>query len=432
MPAKRAAAAICFVNHRLKKWGAPLLGFAIGQPAVQLVNLLTGFLLLRWLSVEHYAQFGVAFAFQSTVGMLADLGFSSCILALAGERARDPEVLGRYIRSARHFRLWLAIGVGGVFALSFPLIAANQPWDAVTKIAILTSILVAVAVQAWAMYQAPLLAHRRLAEVYQPQVVGGALRLGFASLLHLLHVLSGVAAAWLGTLSLAIVGWWTRCKAKPFIHEPARSDPQANREMLRYLAPLMPGVVFTAFQSQIQIALITIYGSSQSIAEVAALGRLAQLFGILNAFNGAVVGPYIASLPVVRLPHRYILILAAAVLLSTLISISAFILPGPLLWLLGPRYSELGQEVGWVVLGSCLAYVGGVMWSMQAARKWIFWWGTGLYIGAVLAAQVAAVILLDIASTRGVVLLGVVTAGAMLAVRSIIAVFGFLAYSPKQ
>src|SRR5476649_163129 len=52
---------------RFKKWKRPLLAFVLGQPAVQLLNLLTGFLLLRWLGQGELAMFGVAFAFQTTV-----------------------------------------------------------------------------------------------------------------------------------------------------------------------------------------------------------------------------------------------------------------------------------------------------------------------------------------------------------------------------
>lgn len=413
------------MNHRLKKWGAPLLSFAIGQPAVQLVNLLTGFLLLRWLSIEHYAQFGVAFAFQSTLGMLADLGFSSSILALAGERARDPEVVGRYVRSARHFRFWLAVCLGCVFALAFPLITREQPWSFFTKSALLASILVAVAVQAWALYQAPLLAHREISAVYRPQIVGGALRLGLSGLLHVLHGLSGVAASWIGTLALGISSWWTRRLGRPLLCEPETSDPQANREMLRYLAPLIPGVVFTAFQSQISVVIITIFGSTQNVAEVAALGRLGQLFGILAAFNGVIVGPYVAAMTKQQCRSRYFMILGTAALIAVLVSVLAFLFPSPLLWILGPRYQNLSDEVGWVVLTACIGYVGGVMWTMHAARKWVFWWSTFLYITLVISAQVIGALFLDLGSTRGVILLSVFSAGAGVLVHAATCCWGF-------
>jgi O-antigen/teichoic acid export membrane protein len=413
------------VNHRLKKWGAPLLSFAIGQPAVQLVNLVTGFFLLRWMSVENYAQFGVAFAFQSTVGMLADLGFSSSILALAGERARNPEVVGRYIRSARHFRCWLAVGVGCVFALAFPLIIREQQWSVFTKGAILASILVAVAAQSWTIYQAPLLAHREISAVYRPQIFGGALRLGLSGLLHVLHGLSGVAASWIGTLALGISSWWTRRLGRPLICEPEKSDPQVNREMLRYLAPLIPGVIFTAFQSQISVAIITVFGSTQNIAEVAALARLGQLFGILAAFNGIIIGPYVATMKKQQFRSRYFMILGIAAFIAVLVSVLAFLFPSPLLWILGPLYQNLGAEVGWVVLTACIGYVGGVMWTMHAARKWIFWWSTMFYILLVISAQVSGALFLDLGSTRGVILLGVFSAGAGVLVHMATCCWGF-------
>jgi O-antigen/teichoic acid export membrane protein len=405
--------------------------FALGQPAIQLVSIATGFLLLRWMPVEHYAQFGVAFAFQSTVAMLADLGFSSSILALAGTRATDPEVIGRYLRSARHFRRILVGVVGLVFAVAFPLITAGQPWGFAAKAWILASILTAVVVQGWSMYQAPLLAHRMIGHLYQPQIAVGFIRLGLSALLHLAHVLTGVGASWLSTLALAVNGGWMRYSARRLVSEPPRPDPVANREMLRYLAPLMPGVVFSAFQSQIQIAIIIYFGTTQNIAEVTALGRLGQIFGILVAFNSVIVGPYIAALPATRLRGRYIIILFGSFLVAGCLSVIAFALPSPLLWLIGPRYANLGPEVGWVVLASSVSYVGGVMWTMHASRKWVFWWGTVLYITLLLAAQIGGAVWLDLSSTRGVVLFGVVTAFATLGVHIFTALYGFLFRQPN-
>jgi len=414
MPAKQAAAFIGFVNlnQRLKKWGAPLLGFAIGQPAVQLVNLLTGFLLLRWLSVEHYAQFGVAFAFQSTVGMLADLGFSASILALAGERARDPDVVGKYLRSARHYRFWLAVAVGTGFALLFPVITSKQSWDLPTKAAILASILAAVAVQAWTVYQAPLLAQRRISQVYQPQIAGGAIRLALSYLLHVCHALSGVAASWIGTLALTASGWWTKQIAKPFVREPARTDQQANEQMCSYLAPLIPGVVFTAVQSHILVLVITVFGSSQNVAEVAALGRLTQVFGLLTAFNGVIIGPYVATLPRVLLIRRYLLLLVCGVSVAALLVACAFLFPSPLLWLLGPNYQNLRGAVGWAVLIACVIYLSGLLWTMNAARRWVHGWYTALYIALTLIVQIVCALVLPLGTTMGVIFLGLATAMA--------------------
>jgi len=60
-------------------------------------------LLLRWLSVEAYAQYSVAFGFQNTLGVLVDLGISGSIVALVGDRGSDKEIVGT-IQSAKYFR----------------------------------------------------------------------------------------------------------------------------------------------------------------------------------------------------------------------------------------------------------------------------------------------------------------------------------------
>lgn len=409
----------------IERWKKPLLGFIVGQPVLQLTNLLTGFLLLRWMTVEHYAQLGVAFAFQSTVGMLADLGFSSAIISLAGERGRDPSVIGAYIRSARYFRFLLTVSVGIVFALLFPFITRGQPWSFLTKFLILSSILVAVTVQGWSMYQAPLLANRHIATIYRPQIVCGVVRLGMCGLLHLFQGLTGVAVSWIGAVTMGLSGWWIKKDAQPLVCEPQKADAAMNLEMLRYLSPLIPGIVFTAFQSQIAIGIITVFGSTRNIAEVAALGRLGQLFGVLTAFNTLLIAPYVASLSQSQFRPRYLRILCAALALSCALMIAAYCFPFPLLWLLGPKYANLQVEVVWVIFSACVNYVGGVMWTMNSARKWVYWWSTILYILSVFSVQVLGVSIFDLGSTLGVVYFGVISAVAALGVHVATAIWGF-------
>src|SRR4051812_24886222 len=69
--------------------------FIIGQALNQLTMAVIMFCLVRWMSREDYGKFAVAFGFQSTIGLLSDLGVSGCIVALSGERAHDPAVVGR-------------------------------------------------------------------------------------------------------------------------------------------------------------------------------------------------------------------------------------------------------------------------------------------------------------------------------------------------
>jgi len=400
------------LSARLAKWKGSLLAFAVGQPAVQLLNVLTGFLLLRWLSKEEFAMFGVAFAFQSTVNQLTDLGFSGSIVALAGERGTEPSWLGRYLRAARHYRTrLLAFTLAGA-AVAFPLLTWRQEWGAGPKLLLFGAVAAAVVFQGGMMFGSPLLVHRRLRDYYSPQIVGAAIRLGLCAGLHFTGVLSAWNVAWLGALVIGYTGWSYRRAARDYAHEPVVSDPEANREMRRYLAPLMPGVVFTALQGQITVVLITLFGTTENIAEVSALGRIGQLFLLLGAFNAVMIEPYIARLPASLLPRRYGQILLVAVLIAGVIGATGFLFPEPLLWLLGPKYAGLERETSWVVLTACVGYVSGVMWTMHAARRWIFWWGTVAYIAGVVVTQTICALSLNLDQTMPVIWFGLATAVA--------------------
>lgn len=408
---------------RLIKWKRPLFAFAVGQPAEQLLNLLTGFLLLRWLDKEEYAMFGVAFAFQSMVNQLTDLGFAGSIVALAGERGTEPTWLGRYLRSARHYRTRLLGFTLAGAAVAFPLLTWNHSWGAATKLLLFGAVALAVVFQGWMMYSSPLLVHRRLEDYYRPRIVSAALRLVVSLGLFASGWLSGWTAALLGALNLGLIGLSYRRSARDCVSEPAQSDPAANREMRRYLAPLMPGVVFTAFQGQITLAIITLFGTTERVAEVAALGRIGQLFLLLSMFNSVLLEPYIARLPASLLPRRYAQVVAGTLLLAAVIGAAGFLIPRPLLWLLGPNYAGLEREVGWVVVTACIGYVSGVLWIMHAARRWVFWWGTVAYIVSTVVVQAGCALTLDLGRTMPVIWFGLATALAAWAVHAVTGIY---------
>ena len=65
---------------RIRKLLTVLTSFFLGQAALQAVSALIGLFLVRSLSVNAYAQFGLALGFQATASILMDLGFASTII----------------------------------------------------------------------------------------------------------------------------------------------------------------------------------------------------------------------------------------------------------------------------------------------------------------------------------------------------------------
>ncbi len=406
-------------------WARKIFSFFLGQGAIQLLGLATGLLILRWMSVEAYAQYSVAFGFQTSVAMLIDLGFSGAVIALVGPRISDPTVIGRYIRSVLHFRTILFLIALPVGALGFWWITGRQHWSWPLRGALFGSIMFTLFFQGWTSYGSALVMHQRFGEYYRSQFHSGLFRLVATALFHFISLLSVTATAWINAVAMALMGSSYRSYARPLVQEPPRADPATNSEMLRYVGPTVPPSIFNALEGQITLFLVTWFGRSHNIAEVAALGRLTQALIVLLAFNGIVVIPYMARLPRAKLAGRYALFLAGGCLVAgTLLAIS-LLFPEPLLWVMGPKYAHLRAELPWSIAGWGLYYLATLMWCMHSARKWVFWWHTSLYCGVLIAAQVVGVQIFQLGTTIGILHFAVLGAAANLLVQVAGGIYGF-------
>jgi O-antigen/teichoic acid export membrane protein len=413
---------------RLKRSHWVKLGstFLAGQGSIQFLNLLSGFFLLRWLSVEAYAQYSIAFGFQSTLGILVDLGLSGSIIALVGERINDKQVIASYISAAKFFRNGLLILLLPVGVIVFPLITAKHGWSLSIQMLLLGSIISSLFFQGWiSFYSPPLLMQKQLRSFYQPQIFSAVLRLFFCFLLFSVSALTSWTTAWVSSLVLAINGSSYKRSSERWISSKSVDDRKARKEMLSYLSPLIPGLIFAAFQGQISLFLITYFGQTQSIAEVAALGRVSQLFLLLSSFNAIIIAPHIAKTPVENLLKNYLTVLIASCLVAVALVSIAVYFPDPLLWLIGEKYSHLRNELSWSILAASLNYVGGVMWAMHSARKWVYWWGTWFYIIILLFTQIIFFLTVDLDSVINVIYFTLASTLSVMLVHIVNAFYGF-------
>jgi O-antigen/teichoic acid export membrane protein len=414
-------------SYRFKHWILLVTSFLAGQGSVQLINLISGFLLLRWLSVEAYAQYSIAFGFQSTLSILVDLGFSGSIIALVGDRISDKKVIGSYIRSAKHYRNRLFLVALPIAIITFFLVTYKQHWDVITQIFLLSSIISSLFFQGWvAYYSAPLLIHKQLKKYYEPQIIAALCRLVILYVLYILSVLVSWSSAWVNSFILAFNGFYYNRSAQNLVLEPKVSDPKINREMLSYIAPVIPVIFFTALQGQVLVFIIALFGETKSIAEVGALGRLGQIFMIFSASNSVIIAPYIAKIPLQSLVKKYLQILAAAIGISIILSMIGFIFPNFFLFILGSKYQDLQLELSFSILVASINYTTGVISSMNSARRWIFWWGNLLEITVILSIQITCILLMNLDTTIQAIYFSLITTISYSFVHCIIGIYGLL------
>ncbi|WP_213805519.1 hypothetical protein [Granulicella sp. dw_53] len=413
-------------DSRLRRVFKLLTQFLGGQAAIQVLNAATGLLLLRLMPTSDYAAYSLAFGIQSTMGMFTDLGFGGAVIALTGTRFGDREILGRYIAAASLIRkrLLIVVTLGGLLLIFYSNKLRGLPVPELVLLA--AAILVALQFQGWTAYfDAPLLLHGKLKDYYLPQLLGAVFRLCISLGLFYFHLLSAVTAVWVSTISIILIGINYRYKSRELITLPVDKPTDTVLEMAKYLLPLLPATIYMAFQAQISLFLIAAYGHLKEVAEVAALGRLGQLFLLLNIANSILLAPQIAKSPSRTLRKRYFFALFLVTSVAFVLSISAKLFPEMYLFVLGPKYHGLRLEVLYVVLSSSIGYVSGAMWSMNSARKWVFWWTGTIQVVVVFGTQLSCIFFLPLSTSAGVLAMGIWVNTAALLVQSVITFEGF-------
>jgi hypothetical protein len=404
-----------------------LSSFFLGQGALQILNVLVGLYLVRALSVTQYAQYGLTASFQQTVALLMDLGFASTIIPLVGQRGADRALVGRYVRAAKHLRDRVSWILAPVAIVAFLAIMHRHHWSAWIQVFLLASLLLSIyASGKSAYYAAPLYLYGRLKECYLPQTVSGTGRLLGMVVLQWVGGLNGAVAACVNAVSTVVNGEALQRNARRHMEWPLQDNEHVDREVLRYILPAIPAMIFAAFQVQSAVLLISIFGQNAGIAQVSALGRLSQLFGILTIFNAVIIEPFMARLPHARVGWRYLLLLGLAVLGCAPLVAFAFAEPAMTLRLLGSKYEALGTVVGWAILAGALNYLQVLMWIMNRSRKWVFWRGTFLEIGLTLSAEAVFVLVHGVRTTADAVFFSLVASVGPLLTHTYIAVFGLL------
>lgn len=381
--------------------------FVTGQLLIQALNFGTGLLLLRWLSVAAYAQYSVAFSIQTSLNQLVDMGFAKSIVALVGERGHDPHVIGGYLQGARHYRLRSFAVLSVASALFFPFILRNQDWSPMVKVSLWASVVASVFLQGQILYGSPLLIRRKIREYYNGSIASGSFRLSTSVVLHFLSALTGPISAWINAFSLGIQGLIYRKAAEGISIEPPELDQEKCAEIRQFVNPLWPTMVYSALQSQINIALISYFGKTHNIAEVAALGRLSQLFLLFSAMNGVLVEPYFANLHRNKLVKHYLYACALSLFIGVFLTGTAYVFPDVYLLLLGKNYSNLRAYIGPSVLSACLTYVQSVIYTIHNSRKWVFWSSSIFAIVLALVVQTVSVMVFNLSSTMGIINLGI-------------------------
>ncbi|HVS13037.1 MAG TPA: hypothetical protein VMV46_03870 [Thermoanaerobaculia bacterium] len=408
---------------RARRWVGLLGQFFTAQTLTQVVGLLAGFLLVRFMPLREFALYTLATSVLGFLFILVDLGSGSSLLYFFHESRRDRDadigVFGTAVLSLR--RRLLVPGVL-VASLAMAYLTRRQGFSLASVAGCTALIIVCVYLQSVGTIRLVLLRlEGRYGPSYRAEILGSVVRLASV----LVMVVTGWLQASLGllasALSAGVVARLTR-QTRP------RASPggvaAARRRILRFLLPTVPSTLFFAFQAPLIVWLASTFGDTTNIAEVGALARIGSAFALFNGLTTVLFVPRLAGVTNDRTYRtrylQYSLFLGA--IGASLLAAAAL---GPELFLLvlGPTYAGLRTELLLTTATASVGLLQSFAGSVTLARSWTRWSVVVLALQA--ATLVVLVLSLSLDTTIGVLTFGLLSSLVALVLQTANNAIGF-------
>lgn len=384
-------------------WGKLISITGSGQIIVQAIGFVCGILIIRLLPVQEYAFYTLANTMLGTMTVLSDGGIYSGVMSQGGKVWQDKEKLGTVIATGLDLRKKFAIAS---LMVSIPILFYILMHNGAS---LLTSLLIALALipAFFATLSENLLEiapklHQNILPIQKNQVAVGIGRLLLtASTIFIFPwafiaiVAAGIPRIW-GNLQLRKIGSFLADKNQ-------KPDSDVQTAVLSIVKRQMPESIYYCLSGQINIWLISIFGTTAALASLGALGRFNMIINLFLVVFSTLIIPRFARLPNhkknLRNKALYI-ILGLLVLCFCIISI-VFIFSNQFLWILGKGYFGLNKEFVLIIISGCILMFHSVFFSINSAKGWII--SPILYISISVCTTVLALFLVDITTLRGVI-----------------------------
>lgn len=404
--------------------------YLVGQGGTQLIQVVTGFLIIRLLSKEAYADYTMVHVVLGMGTVLFGLGVSQCLTGLIGKDINNKEIVGRYVAAAYQLRKWL-LSVGAVVLLfTFIAISTKFGWNLWLALFYFGCVALTLFFNAWETVNKPiLLLEYRLREMYTLSCGLCLGRLICISLAAVCGVLFAPVAVFFNVLQAAGsalgVGRLSRSRKGPVSKDTDLSFERS--EILRLTLPKLPNLLVATFSSQLMLILAAIFATTSTLAEAGALSRLALLFLIFRQMGETLVAPYFAKLDPGQLLRQVSLLLLALCFFISGAIVLGYFYPDPFLLLLGEGYGDLEFEIFLVLTIAAIRVATGTIMSVCNARKFIYFWHSLVTLPPRFLLMFLGIIYLDLGSLKQLLILdlSIVVVGAIIRL-------GILAYGINQ
>lgn len=378
--------------------------FLCGQSVIHIMNLTVGIALVRLLPLEQYALYIIASLLVALLSLGGDMGIAQAVNTLVARHSHDATAVGRIFSAAVRYRRMLFLIVLPILAIVTVTVTRGHALSLAELVIVFSLVLLTgLAQQGASVRTAVLNAHHDSAALLRAGTLGALTRLCLIAVcLWWPHVTTALLINLAGTLVSCLL--LTRATQAYLPKTRVTADDSSSEAIRKFVIPLVPGVIYYLVQGQIATFLLSLHGYTTAVAETGALTRLGQLLAFLSPAFGFFVQPHFARIANrSEFKRKLFHVCMLFSVFSSLILLSAFLLPHAWLLVLGPKYDQLTTELPLALAASLLTLLGTALYTIVISRNYTRGQSWNIAIGV--AIQVAFLSAIGVHSTSHALLL---------------------------
>jgi O-antigen/teichoic acid export membrane protein len=384
------------------EWGKLVTITGGAQVIVQLTGFVSGILIIRLLSTQEYALYTLANTMLGTMVVLADSGIANGVMAESGKVWKDKGKLGTILITGLNLRKKFGVVslVVTLPILAYLLQAHGANW--ITVVLILLAIIPAFfATLSDSLLEIIPRLHQDIKPLQKNEAEVSLGRLIISGLF--LFIFPYTFIALIATGIPRIYGNYKLRKISArFVDISGGADDIVQKAIVRSVRQAMPIAIYYCLSGQISIWLISFLGTTSSISQIGALGRLAVVFNLFSTLFTTLVVPRFSRMVTARnvLLKPFLLIQIGAVLIGSAVLLLTWIFSDQILITLGSKYHGLNYELLLMTVANCIGLLAGVCSQLVLSRGWFL--NPYFLIGLNLLTTIASLMFFNTSSLIGV------------------------------
>ncbi|WP_207435362.1 polysaccharide biosynthesis protein [Sabulibacter ruber] len=330
-------------------------------------------MIIRLLPTQEYAFYTLANTMLGTMLVLSDSGISNGVMAKGGEVWKTKSELGKVISTGLSLRnKFAAFSLLVSLPILFFLLLRNGAGYLVATFIALALVPAFYTTLSGSIFEIPAKLHQDIIKLQKLQLANNVGRLILLALSILLLPLAGVAI-----LATSIMQALSNIKLKnitePYTDYHQSTDKEIKNSLLVFVRKTLPMVIYYCISGQLTIWLVSMIGSTTSIAQAGALGRLAIMLNLVAGLCSILVIPRFARMPndLANITSKYFQILLGLLFICIFITFSAWLFSTPILHLLGNKYLGLNDELVLCISSACIGLIATQASNLTTSRGWL-------------------------------------------------------------